>query len=84
MMSPREVLAELDRGNIAVYWMQNGADSPVSGTRIETVGWVSPELRAAADEHTKMLLRIMTRRLGSEGRFLGTPGNEFICGIPGA
>ncbi len=36
MMSPREVLAELDRENIVVYWMQNGADSLVPGTRIKT------------------------------------------------
>jgi hypothetical protein len=75
MMSPREVLAELDRGNIVVYWTQNGADSLVPGTRIETVGWVSPELRAAMDEHTEILLQIMTRRLGeSPGHYFRLPG----------
>jgi hypothetical protein len=35
MMNPREVLAELERGNIVVYWLQNGFDSLVPGTRIE-------------------------------------------------
>ncbi len=74
-MSPREVLAELDRRNIMVYWMQDGADSLAPGTRIENVGCVSPELRAAIDEHTEMLLQIMTRRPGeSPGLYYRPPG----------
>jgi hypothetical protein len=72
-MSPREVLAELDRQNITVYWMQNGVDSLAPGTRIETVGWVSPELRSAIDEHTEMLLQIMTRRRGEAPRLYYRP-----------
>jgi hypothetical protein len=75
VISPREVLAALDRGNIIVYWMQNEADSLAPGTRIETVGWVSPELRAAIDEHAEMLLQIMTRRPGeSPGLYYRPPG----------
>jgi hypothetical protein len=74
-MSPREVLAELDRRNIMVYWMQDGADSLAPGTRIETVGWVSPELRAAIDEHAQILLQIMTRRPGeSPNLYYRPPG----------
>jgi hypothetical protein len=38
MMTPREVLAKLDRGNIAVYRMQNGADSLVPDTRPRDCG----------------------------------------------
>jgi hypothetical protein len=64
MMSPREVLAQLDRQNITVYWIQYGADSLAPGTRIEPMGQVSPELRAALDAHTETLLPIMTRRPG--------------------
>jgi hypothetical protein len=75
VITPREVLAELDRANIIVYWTQNGVDSLAPGTRIETVGRVSPELRAAIDEHTEMLLQIMTRRPGeSPGLYYRPPG----------
>ncbi len=75
MITPREVLAELDRGSIMVYWMQNGEDALPPGTRIETVGWVSRELRAAIDEHAEVLLQIMTRRPGeAPGLYYRPPG----------
>jgi hypothetical protein len=74
-MSPREVLAELDRQNITVYWIQYGVDALAPGTRIEPMGQVSPELRDALDAHTEMLLQIMTRRPGeTPGLYYRPPG----------
>jgi hypothetical protein len=74
-MSLREVLAELDRQNITVYWIQDGVDSLAPGTRIEPMGHVSPELRAALDAHTETLLQIMTRRPGeTPGLYYRPPG----------
>jgi hypothetical protein len=74
-VKPREVLEELDRLGVTVWWLQYGGDSLAPGTRIESIGQVSPELRAAIDEHTETLLQIMTRRPGeSPGLYFRPPG----------
>jgi hypothetical protein len=63
MMSPHEVLAELDRLGVTVWWQQISADLE-EGTTLQTTRPVSPELRAALDEHTDTLLKLMERRSG--------------------
>jgi hypothetical protein len=62
-MNAHEVLAELDRLGVTVWWQQISAHQD-AGTTIQTSRPVPPELRAAIDEHTETLLKIMERRTG--------------------
>lgn len=62
-MRPQEVLEELDRLGITVWWQQIGADQD-PGTRIRYPASTPPELAAAIEEHTDTLLKIMERRSG--------------------
>lgn len=57
-MTPREILEELDRLGVTVWWQQLGADQD-EGTTLQTSRPVPPDLRAAIDEHTGALLKIM-------------------------
>ena len=63
MMSPHEVLAELDRLGVTVWWQQISADQD-PGTTLQTNQPVPPELRAALHEHTDTLLKLMEQRPG--------------------
>jgi hypothetical protein len=62
-MTPKEVLAVLDRLGITVWWQQISADLE-PGTYIRYPERTPLELRAAIDEHTETLLKIMERRPG--------------------
>jgi hypothetical protein len=77
-MGPREVLAELDRLGITVWWQQasSGAGADFEpGSRIEPLGAVPRELRAAIDAHTETLLQVMSRRPGeTPGVYYRPPG----------
>lgn len=64
-MQPHEVLAELDRLGITVWWDESRVRSgyPTSPTiRIE--GTVPEELRVAIREHNDHLLKIMRTEVG--------------------
>jgi hypothetical protein len=63
MMTPQEVLAELDRLGVTVWWQQISADQDPE-TTLQTNRPVPPELRAALDEHTDTLLKLMEQRPG--------------------
>ncbi len=74
-MGPREVLEELDRTGMTIFWYQLGAH-PDPDTKIETDGRVPPELRAAIDAHTETLLQVVSRRkANAPGLFYRPPGS---------
>jgi hypothetical protein len=80
MMGPREVLAELDRLGITIWWQQASPGPGAHlepGTRIEPLSQVPRELRAAIDAHTETLLQVMSRRPGQ------TPGSYYRPPGPG-
>jgi hypothetical protein len=62
-MNAHEVLAELDRLGVTLWWQQTSAAQD-PGTALRTARPVPPELRAAIDEHTETLLKSMERRPG--------------------
>jgi hypothetical protein len=62
-MNAHEVLAELDQLGITVWWQQISAGQD-PGTTLQTSRPVPPELRAAIDENTETLLKIMERKTG--------------------
>ena len=75
-MSAREVLAELDRLGISLFYRQSG---PGPGTRIDVgVGRerVYPELRRAIEERTPELLRVASFEASrhTPGTYLRRPG----------
>lgn len=75
-MGPREILAELDRLGVALWWRKIGADQH---SRIETSEQVSPQLRAALDAHSETLLAIITSRPGdSEGLYYRPPRSRDV------
>jgi hypothetical protein len=55
---PHEILEELDRLGVTVWWQQLRAHQDPD-TTLQTSRPVSPELRAAIDEHAGALLKIM-------------------------
>jgi len=62
-MNAQQVLEELDRLGITVWWQQIGADQD-PGTKIRYPASTPPELAASIEEHTDTLLKIMERRTG--------------------
>lgn len=56
-MDAHEVLAELDRLQITIWYQQIGPDQD-SGTTIRHPGSVPPDLAGAIKEHTGTLLKI--------------------------
>ena len=68
-MNPQEILAELDRLGIRVWWSEIGAQGRYSRTpKIRVPDSAPPELCEAIREHNDELLKIMDRRKG------GVPG----------
>jgi hypothetical protein len=80
-MNAREVLAELDRLGVAAWWQQISAAQD-QGTTIQTSRPVPPELRAAIDENTETLLKIMERRPGRSPGIYHRPPRERPEGEP--
>ncbi len=68
-MNPQEILAQLDRLGIRVWWSKVGGQGRPSRTpEIRIPNSAPPELREAIREHNDELLKIMDRRKG------GVPG----------
>jgi hypothetical protein len=68
-VKPREILDELDRLGIRVWWREIGAQGRHSRTpKIRVQEGAPPELCEAIREHNDELLKIMDRRKG------GVPG----------
>ena len=68
-MNPQEILAELDRLGIRVWWSRVGGQGrPFRAPKIRVPNNAPPELREAIREHNDELLKIMDRRKG------GVPG----------
>jgi hypothetical protein len=68
-VNPREILAELDRLGIQVWWSEIGGQGRYSRTpKIRVPDGAPPELCEAIREHNDELLKIMDRRKG------GVPG----------
>jgi len=65
-LNPREILAELDRLGIRVWWSKVGEQQRHSRTpKIRVPNSAPPELREAMRENNDELLRLMDRRKGS-------------------
>ncbi len=68
-LNPREILAELDRLGIRVWWSKVGGQERRSRTsKIRVPNSAPPELREAIRENNDELLKLMDRRKG------GVPG----------
>ncbi len=74
-MEPREILEELDRLGITVWWQQISAHQDPA-TRIRYPASTPSELAAAIEEHTDTLLKIMERRSGRAPGIYHRPPKE--------